>query len=219
MLAATEADASSKRGEPVLECGREAVQLCHIESPSVKATRPEAPFAPRSTTGRGFVSDRSGAIPPGLHPRTSPGRVWGRRSRGSQGPVQLLNYEANATFTILEARIVGQGAITELGPTRCDGRLEPGVRRPLAHRKSGRRPEAVVARCTSTTNTESLAAISICTASWSAIKARGVCETKVSTYTRYRRTEIERTRRRLRRTCVRDHRQRVPLAVSRSPSV
>src|ERR1700733_819168 len=42
-------------------------------SPSIKAPRPQEPFAARSTTARGFVSDRPGVLRPGPHPRTSPG--------------------------------------------------------------------------------------------------------------------------------------------------
>jgi hypothetical protein len=109
VLAATEAGASSNRGQPVPECGREAVELCHIDITVHQGPPTAGAVCSSFDDGSGFCvgpsRGNSSWTAPSYFPRQGLGASFTWKSQGS---VRMVNYEANATFTILEAKIEGR---------------------------------------------------------------------------------------------------------------
>ena len=109
VLTTAEAGASSNRGQPVPECGREAVQLCHIDITVHQGPPTAGAVCGSFDDGTGFcvgpsrgnfVLDRTLVL---SQAGSGASFTW-----KSQGSVRMVNYEANATFTILEAKIEGR---------------------------------------------------------------------------------------------------------------
>jgi hypothetical protein len=109
VLAAAGAGASSNRDQPVPECGREAVQLCHIDITVHQGPPTAGAVCSSFDNGTGFCvgpsRGNSSWTAPSYFPRQGLGASFTWRSQGS---VRTVNYEANATFTILEATIEGK---------------------------------------------------------------------------------------------------------------
>jgi hypothetical protein len=109
VLTTAEAGASSNRGSSVPECGREAVQLCHIDITVHQGPPTAGAVCSSFDDGTGFCvgpsRGNSSWTAPSYFPRQGLGASFTWKSQGS---VRMVNYEANATFTILEAKIEGR---------------------------------------------------------------------------------------------------------------
>jgi hypothetical protein len=109
VLTTAEAGASSNRGQPAPECGREAVQLCHIDITVHQGPPTAGAVCSSFDDGTGFCvgpsRGNSSWTAPSYFPRQGLGASFTWKSQGS---VRMVNYEANATFTILEAKIEGR---------------------------------------------------------------------------------------------------------------
>jgi hypothetical protein len=119
VLAAAGAGASSKLGEPVPECGRDAVQVCHIDITVHQGPPTAGAVCSSFDNGSGFCvgpsHGNSSWTAPSYFPRQGLGASFTWKSQGS---LRLVSYEANATFTILEAKI--EGRVPSPGSARFD---------------------------------------------------------------------------------------------------